>query len=172
MLEQRTNPFAVVVMAHLKTKATHRNPDNRLHWKLSLVKGLYNQGYGREDVLKLFRFIDWLMVLPVALTQAFKMEVRRYEEVKKVQYVTSIGRLVRQEGIEAGIEAGLEQGVLQKAQETAIDVLEVRFGMVPTSIVKTIEKIEDENRLSALFRKAIAIDSLEEFQTLLNDNNL
>ena len=78
-----------------------------------------------------------------------------------MQYVTSIERLARQEGI--------EQGVLQKAQESAIETLEVRFGAVPTSIVEAIDTIEAEDKLRSLFRQAIVIDSLEEFQILLNN---
>jgi len=161
MLEQSSNPFAVVVMAHLKTKATHRDPDGRLHWKLSLVKGLYERGYGREDVIRLFKFIDWLMVLPPALTQAFKTEVRQYEEAKKVQYVTSIERLA--------ITEGIGQGVLQNAQENTIEALEIRFGAVPTSIVEAIEEIQDPAKLKTLHRQAIVTHSLAEFQAVLND---
>ncbi|HMN28334.1 MAG TPA: hypothetical protein PKE45_09295, partial [Caldilineaceae bacterium] len=61
-LEQNRNPFAVVVMAHLKTQATRRRFKDRLQWKIDLVKGLYIRGYKRTDILELFRFIDWLMV--------------------------------------------------------------------------------------------------------------
>ena len=35
-LEQSNNPFAIVVMAQLKTQATRWEPAGRLHWKLSL----------------------------------------------------------------------------------------------------------------------------------------
>jgi hypothetical protein len=71
-LESSRNPFAVMVMAHLKTRATRKDPEARLRWKLSLVKGLYEKGYSREDVLELFRFIDWLLVLPEELGRRFQ----------------------------------------------------------------------------------------------------
>lgn len=58
-LEQCTNPFAVVVIAHLQAQATRQNPEDRLNWKLRLAKGLYERGYDREDILELFRFVDW-----------------------------------------------------------------------------------------------------------------
>ena len=54
----------MIVMAHLKTKATRRDPQARLVWKLSLVKRLYEKGYERRDIVELFRFIDWLLRLP------------------------------------------------------------------------------------------------------------
>src|SRR5436309_208362 len=58
-LEASANPFAVLVMAHLRTQATRRDPESRLQWKLRLVKGLYDRGFSRSDVLEIFRFIDW-----------------------------------------------------------------------------------------------------------------
>ncbi len=71
-LEQDPNPFALVVMAHLKTKATRGDAAERLAWKVRLVRQLYERGYEREEVLELFRFIDWLLVLPVEMTQSFR----------------------------------------------------------------------------------------------------
>ncbi|WP_206208962.1 hypothetical protein, partial [Vogesella mureinivorans] len=114
-LEQSTNPFAVIVMAHLKTKATHRNPQSRLEWKLSLVRRLYEREYSREDIVKLFRFIDWVMMLPEELAQGFKAVVKSYEEANRMRYVTSIERLAKQEGM------------VENARENAIAVLETRF---------------------------------------------
>ena len=63
-LEASRNPFAVMVMAHLQTQATRHDPEQRLNSKLALVKCLYTQGYGKQDILELFRFLDWLLALP------------------------------------------------------------------------------------------------------------
>ena len=76
-LEETTNPFGVIVMAHLKTKATHRNPESRLKWKLSLVRRLFERGYSREEIQQLFRFIDWVMVLPKELASGFQQETAK-----------------------------------------------------------------------------------------------
>src|SRR5262249_7255275 len=43
-LEQHPNPFATVVLAHLKTQETKRDPAGRQAWKVRLVKGLYERG--------------------------------------------------------------------------------------------------------------------------------
>ena len=32
-----------------------------------MVKGLYARGYSRSQIVELFRFIDWIMVLPASL---------------------------------------------------------------------------------------------------------
>ncbi|MEH1847107.1 MAG: transposase [Nostoc sp.] len=155
-LEQTTNPFGVIVMAHLKTKATQRNPENRLQWKLSLVRRLYERGYNREDIQELFRFIDWIMVLPKELAFSFKTEVRSYEEADRMRYVTSIERLAK------------EEGIVETARESVIAVLETRFGEVPSSIVEVINGIEEPSVLKMLHKSAIAIPSTAEFQQVLD----
>src|SRR5262249_29004474 len=63
-LEESRNPFAKVVLAHLKALETRRDPETRRSWKFRLVRGLYERGFSAEDVRQLFRFIDWLMELP------------------------------------------------------------------------------------------------------------
>jgi hypothetical protein len=64
-LESDLNPFAIMVMAHLKTKATRDDSEQRLQWKLVLIKQLYERDYQRQDILELFRFTDWLLILPL-----------------------------------------------------------------------------------------------------------
>ena len=44
-LEASTNPFASVVMAHLKAVETAGDNEKRYHWKVSLIKRLYILGY-------------------------------------------------------------------------------------------------------------------------------
>jgi hypothetical protein len=164
-LEQNTNPFSIVVMAHLRTKATNRNPESRLQWKLSLVRSLFERGYDREYILGLFRFIDWVMVLPEELANNFKTELKSYEEVNRMRYVTSIERLAKAEGIEEGIE----QGILQNAKDSVIEVLETRFGEVPNSIVEVVNQIHNPSVLKMLHKRAIAIPSITEFQEVLQN---
>jgi hypothetical protein len=43
-LEQSRNPFAVLVMVQLKTQQTRRDPEDRMRWKLQLVKGAVPAG--------------------------------------------------------------------------------------------------------------------------------
>ena len=54
-LKESDNPFAVVVMSHLKTLETRKNPDNRWKWKIELTKSLYKRGFNKQDILNLFR---------------------------------------------------------------------------------------------------------------------
>jgi hypothetical protein len=163
-LEQTTNPFGIVVMAHLRTKATNQNPESRLNWKLRLVRMLFEKGYEREEIIRLFRFIDWIMFLPEELANNFKTELRNDEEAGRMRYVTSIERLAKQEG--------REEGRVESARESIIEVLEVRFGEIPNPILAKINGINEVSLLKTIHRQAIAIPSLDAFLELMDETNL
>ena len=56
----------VILATYLKAQETARDMNARYRWKWRLVRGLYEQGWPRQDVLELFRFLDWVMRLPEA----------------------------------------------------------------------------------------------------------
>ena len=163
-LERSDNPFAVIVMAHLKTQDTRHDDQKRKAWKLYLMRRLYECGYQREDVINLFHFIDWLMRLPEEIEESFWAEMRQYEEDKKMEYVTSVERI----GIKKGIQQGMQQGILQNAREAVIDILELRFDVVPESIINRLNKIYDPSILKIFHRKAVNANSLEEFEQIID----
>jgi hypothetical protein len=101
------------------------------------------------------------MVLPDNLARSFKQQVQNYEEAQKMKYVTSIEQLAKQEG--------LEQGTLQTNRENIIEILQMRFGEVPNTIVDAVNTINNLSVLKTLLRRAIAIGSVVEFQQILND---
>jgi hypothetical protein len=109
-LERSDNPFATVVMAHLKVLETKRDVDQRKAWKFTLTRALYEKGYGRQEVLDLYRFIDWVMILPEAVERKFWQELQSFEEERKVTYVTNAERFGLEQALERGIERGIEQG--------------------------------------------------------------
>jgi hypothetical protein len=150
-LEESWNPFAILVMAHLRTQTTRRNPESRLQWKLRLVKGLYRRGLSREDVLELFRVIDWMMALPEELARGFQQELQEFEETTVMPYVTSIERLGRQQAL----------------REAVMDNLEARFGTVTDPVRAALETIRDEATLKTLHRQAITVESIEAFREAL-----
>jgi hypothetical protein len=137
-LEANPNPFATVVLAHLKTLETRRAPADRQAWKVRLIKGLYERGLGAADVRRLFRFIDWLMDLPAALDTLFWDEIRQYEEERRMPFMTTPERLARTEELLAGIELGLE----------------LKFGAEGLQLMPEISQLRDVEVLRAV-RQAI-----------------
>ncbi|HAZ49144.1 MAG TPA: transposase, partial [Cyanobacteria bacterium UBA11371] len=64
---------------------------------------------------------------------------------------------------------GIEQGIVQASRNYIIQFLQIRFGEVPSSIVEVINGINDSAMLQSLFTRAIAINSLAEFQQVLDE---
>ena len=172
-LEENSNPFAVIVAAHLTTQETRRDGTRRYEGKLRIAKSLYRRGYSRQDILELFRLIDWMVNLPEAAEQEFKREIQDFEEENQMPYITSVERLARQEGLQQGISQGISQGIaegiIQKGREVILDVLEVRFQEVPTEVIQKINEIEDPALLKTLLREAIALGSVEQFLGYLQE---
>lgn len=158
-LEESTNPFAVMVMAHLKTKATRGKPQERQQWKWNLVRRLFERGYDRDDIRKLFRLVDWMMTLPEELQRGFEEQLSRYQEERQMPLLSRMELRAMQRGI--------EQGAVQNAREAVLEVLEIRFEAVPPELIEAVNQIEDISVLKQLHRQAIALDSLEAFQQLL-----
>ena len=149
-LESSTNPFAVLVSAHLRALATQRHVAERLSLKVSMVKALYERGYGREDVLRLYRFIDELLALPEELTRQFHREIRAYEEETKMTYITTAERI----GIEIGIQQGIQQGKQEGLREGLLRAirlgLEIKFESAGLRLYPAISKIQDLGTLEAI----------------------
>lgn len=113
-LEASDSPFAIVVMAHLKTLETRNDPAERGQWKLRLVKGLYQKGYDRQEIIDLLRFIDWLVNLPEALEQAFWQALLTYQEERRMKYVMSIERFAEARGRQRGAEEERRELILRQ----------------------------------------------------------
>jgi hypothetical protein len=67
-------------------------------------------------------------------------------------------------------EMALEEGAKLTNQKHIILALQSRFGDIPNSLIETINQIEDVSVLEGLFVPSITINSLEEFQQLVNDS--
>lgn len=150
-LERLENPFALIVMAHLRTVTTRRSAGTRFEWKLRIARALYKSGLKREDILELFRFLDWIMALSPALEHGFSDIVHVELEANGMPYVTSWER------------QGLRKGLLQGLQE----VLLARFDQVPTDIQATLASIEDGDTILALNRAAVKSETLDAFRAAL-----
>jgi hypothetical protein len=145
-LEANPNPFAVVVLAHLKALQTTRNPTARHSWKVRLVRGLYERGLSAEDVRGLFRFIDWVLELPAGLEASFWEEVEEIEEERSMPYVTSVERRALERGRAEGRDETRREGLLD-----AIELgLDLKFGKKGLQLMSRMRKVNDLNVLQAV----------------------
>jgi hypothetical protein len=139
-LEASDNPFAAIVMAHRKTQETTGDGQARLRQKSALIKRMFllltERGYSKQAILELFRLLDQMMNLPEALELLFRDELRQFEEENRMEYVSSIERIGRQEGIQLG--------QAEKAQNLIRSLLTMRFGDIDEVLTAVIEPLSQE----------------------------
>jgi hypothetical protein len=157
-LEQSNNIFAIVVMAHLKTKATNSNLSAREQWKWNLARLLYERGYNRKEIVDLYKVIDLMMALSEDLQLSFDQKFANYQEERKMPLVTNIER------------RAIEKTRKETQKENIIKFVQVRFGDIPQSLLENINQIDDISLLEQLLLSTIRVSSLEEFAQLVNSN--
>jgi hypothetical protein len=137
-LEKYTNPFALLILAHLQAQATRQDEEARTGWKLRLVKGLYARRLDAEDVRQWFRCIDRLLTLSPEAERRVWQELSRFEEERRMAFITSVERI----GLEKGRAEGLQKGI-----ELA---LELKFGAEGLALLSDIRQLSDPALLQAV----------------------
>lgn len=140
-LEATRNPFAIAVMAHLRAKQARGDNYRKLDWKRELIFRLYERGYTRQEIYAFFRFVDWIMMLPAELEDKLKTDIQQYKEGKRMPYISTWERLVKEDGRAEGLAQGLEQGLEQGTRNIILRLLERKFGNIGT---------ENQTRLTEL----------------------
>ncbi|MCG5504561.1 hypothetical protein [Ectothiorhodospira variabilis] len=137
-LEASDNVFALVVMAQIKAKRV-KDGATRKDVKIALVRLLYERGYSREQIVQLFRIIDWMIQLPRELEPGFVQAVYALQEEKKMPYVNTIERVEREKALQQGVEQGMAQGLergLERGRHQGVEgtlrkQLVLKFGELP-----------------------------------------
>ena len=152
-LEAEKNPFAIMIMAHLKTKATVSNLTEREQWKWIFLRSLYEKGYEKKDIVKFLKFVDLMMTLPKQLQQGLKLKVKQYEEEKKMPLVSNFEKLAKEEGLQEGIEKEINLVIRQLSRKIGnlSPELEIRIRNLPIETLENLgEDLLDFNSLDDL----------------------
>jgi hypothetical protein len=159
-LEDSQNPFAVVTLAHLSTRQTRDDAAARKQAKWQLIKRLYQRGWGTQQVLALFKVIDWMMRLPKELDQELRQDLYEWEGKMSKPYVTSFERLAREEGIQRGMQQGVQQGRREAKTDMLVRLMTRRFGSPPSWAMSRVEAAS-EVELDAWIEALVVEDSIE-----------
>lgn len=179
-LEKDRNPFAALVLAHLKTQETNGDPEARRSWKFRLIKGLLERGLSREEIGQLFRLIDWMMDLPEAHEKLFWEDYNKLKREKKMPFIDIAQRMGREEGRKKGIREGLKKGIekgMEKGREKGREegreegllegiesVVEIKFGAKGLQFLPTIRQIGNPEKLREILRAIKSLNSLDELR--------
>ncbi|MBW4512111.1 MAG: DUF4351 domain-containing protein [Scytonematopsis contorta HA4267-MV1] len=156
-LEASNNFFALVVLAHLKTQQTNRKPQERKAWKFSLIRRLYESGLQEQDIRNLYRFIDWVMILPKALETQFWQEFKQFEQERSMTYITT------------GERIGYERGQQELGQSLVLRQLKKRLGELPESVLTNIQALS-VTQLEALGEALLDFTTIEDLHNWLQRN--
>ncbi|MUG96386.1 DUF4351 domain-containing protein [Scytonema sp. UIC 10036] len=164
-LEASENPFATVVMAHLKTQQTTKKPLERKSEKFSLMRRLYDLGLKERDIRNLYRFIDWVMILPKGLEVELWEEFKQFEQERSMSYMTTGERI----GYERGKFEGKLEGKLEGEQKLILRLLQRRVGELPQSVMETIQTLST-TQLEALGEALLDFTAIEDLLNWLAAN--
>jgi Domain of unknown function (DUF4351) len=156
------NPFAIVVKAHLKMQETRRDPPTRKQWKMRLIRELYEAGYNQNQVVDLFNFLDWILILPKHLETAFWLELKAYEEERKVAYISSIQRI----GIKEGRKEGRKEGIEEERRSLIQELLEEQVGPLTGELQAQVETL-DLKQLKALGKALLKFSQVDDLKAWL-----
>jgi hypothetical protein len=151
-LADSDNPFAIVVQAHLTAQATKgkASQQRRRQRKYSLTTMLYERGWSEQEVIDLYRFIDWVLTLPPALEEAFREDLETYERGKSMPYISAIERM------------GEARGKVEGKVELIGLLLAHQVGTISAETIEEIKKlpIEQLDRLALDLRGFTSIVDL------------
>jgi hypothetical protein len=160
-LERDLNPFAVMIMAHLKTKATISNLTEREQWKWYLIRSLYDKEYSKLEIVKLFKFIDAMMTLPSLLQQSLNQKIIKYEEEKIMPLVSPFEQMAEERGLERGLQQRIDRD-----KELIIRQLTKKLGTINTDLQTQVKALNIDD-LEILAEDFLDFNSIEDLQKWL-----
>lgn len=98
------------------------------------------------------------MTLPPKLQRSFKTKINQYEEEQQMPFLSTLE------------EMAMETTAKSTTRKNLINLLQKRFGELPESLIKSLNKIEDLSVLDRLILETISVSSVEEFEGLVGEN--
>jgi hypothetical protein len=92
-LEANPNPFALLVLAHLKALETRQDEERRQEWKERVLKGLYDRELTDDDMNRWVCCIDWVMYLPKERNRQVWTHLNLYEKERGMRGMPKLSSL-------------------------------------------------------------------------------
>jgi hypothetical protein len=149
VLERPGDAASIVIAAYLEALRTAKNPRARFEVKYRIMRRFIEQLFEWQDVLEIFRILDWLLTLPDEMAPEFREKMTSYNKV--MPFISSLERI------------SLEQGLQQGRQEAILRLLSLRMRRVPEGLNEAVRQVRDIRHLDRLLKAAALCEDLEEF---------
>jgi hypothetical protein len=127
------------------------------------VKSLYDRGLDGEQVRLLFKFLDWVMVLPEESEEALSLDLAAFEREKMMPYVSSIERIAE----EKGRAKGKTEGMVAAKVDDLFKFLTKRFqAALPADLEGNIRATTDLAKLDSWIDTSLEASDLEDFRRI------
>ena len=138
-----------------------------LHHKLPEIMSLLNDLNDKD------RITEYLQVITKYILTAANLDREKLKEAvrdvpKGVETVETTASRLRQEGFDEGVLIGEARGEAKGIQFVLVEVLLERFGMIHQVLDTKIKSIETTTTLKGLFRQALKVESIQEFNRILD----
>jgi hypothetical protein len=132
-----TEPFALVVPAHLKVRARKNTTAHKYAVKRELSLLLYERDFSTEYKQSLLRFLDWMFRLPAPVEVKLDKEIDALTGGKSMQFVTHWERRGEKRGRKLGRQEGRQEGLL----EVVLRLLQKKFGELDARVEAQIKRL-------------------------------
>jgi hypothetical protein len=139
-LRASDNPFALVTLAHFHSQRERHDADALATAKLELTRLLYEHRWSRRRIIVLFKVINWMMALPEPHQTRYWHAVLKLEKERKMDLITPLEQSFMDKGWQKGLEKGREEGCRAGAAELLARQLAQRFGQLPKTVEKKLNK--------------------------------
>jgi hypothetical protein len=147
------------------------HPTVRARAKVNLTRRLYQRGYDRVAIQRLYRFIDWLLQLPEDLETVTWLEIKAMQEEQEMTYVTTAERYGRSEGLREGRSEGLIEGLIEGLQQGIVLALKIKFGLVGSALTSEIREIRDPALLRSIMERIETAATVDEVRATYSADN-
>lgn len=157
-LEGSSNPFSLVVAAHLAAMETRPHDPARCDRAERLVELMLQRGFRQERVDGLFHVLEAMMPMTDVHYERFERRVASLEEDYGMKLITRSER----RGLERGRQEGRQEGLEIQARHSILLVARARFGEAPAGLAEALDRVTDSVALEGLLqRAATAADAAE-----------
>ena len=138
-----------------------------LHHKLPEILSLLNDLSDKDRITEYLQVITKYILTSANLNrEEIKAAVR--DVPKGVETVETTASRLRQEGFDEGVLIGESRGESRGIQIMLEELLQERFGVIHPVITNKIKSIASTNTLKGLVREAVKVESMQEFNRILD----